>query len=300
MYHNNIIIENNISNRLINTIYGFKKIQRETYQDRYLKKIKAESEKASNDMTKIFKMLFNNHDYDSMLNMIPLMNIKKNEEEKLREIINLYKNWDLFEYDKIEKYNFQGLPEIFQPIDEKHKENIKALKKIFTKYKDYRLVIDLINNAKRRNEEGKYNEAIIQLYRAMELASHLKLKKVYKINSGDVSLERLEELEINKHFIEYLKGFTNSYNNIHLSLKDQLYLLKCLKDPMGKFYWKNKDIFSDIIEMRHSSLLVHGNTNITVLQYQEYEYIVKEFVSKLNKKIKRYIKYTQFPKFEID
>ena len=300
MYHNNIIIENNISNRLINTIYGFKKIQRETYQDRYLKKIKVESEKASNDMTKIFKMLFNNHDYDSMLNMIPLMNIKKNEEEKLREIINLYKNWDLFEYDKIEKYKFQGLPEIFQPIDEKHKENIKALKKIFTKYKDYRLVIDLINNAKRRNEEGKYNEAIIQLYRAMELASHLKLKKVYKIDSGDVSLERLEELEINKHFIEHLKGFTNSYNNIHLSLKDQLYLLKCLKDPMGKFYWKNKDIFSDIIEMRHSSLLVHGNTKITVLQYQEYEYIVKEFVSKLNKKIKRYIKYTQFPKFEID
>ena len=219
---------------------------------------------------------------------------------KIRNIINLYKNWDLFEYDNLEKYEYKGLPVIFKPLDEQHTENIKALKEILTKYKDYRLVIDLINNAKRRNDEGKYNEAIIQLYRAMELASHLKLKKIYKIDSADVSLNRLEDLNINKHFIEYLKNFTNSYNNIHLSLKDQLYILKCLKDPMGKFYWNNKDLFNEIIEMRHSSLLVHGNTNITVLQYQEYEYIVKEFVSKLNKNIKRYIKNTKFPKFEIE
>lgn len=300
MYHNNIIIENNLSNRLINSIYGFSKIERDTYQDRYIKKIKEKNEKANKDLTNVFKMLFNNCDFDSMLNMIPMMNFKKNEEEKLREIINLYKNWDLFEYDKLNQYNYQGLPVIFQPIDEQHRENIKALKKLFNKYKDYRLVIDLINNAKRRNEEGKYNEAILQLYRALELSTHLKLKKVYKIDSADVNLKRLEELKINKHFIEYLKNFTNSYNNIHLSLKDQLYILKDLNDPMGKFYCNNKELFTDIIEMRHSSLLVHGNTNITVLQYQEYEYIVKEFVSKLNKNIKRCIKDTQFPKFEIN
>lgn len=300
MYYNKITIDNNISNRLINTIYGYSKIQRETYQDKYIKKIKEEGEKSSKDLTKIFKILFNNHDYDSMLNMIPLMNLKKHEEEKLRNIINLYKNWDLFEYDKIVKYKYQGLPKIFQPINEKHLENIRSLKKISTKYKDYRLVIDLINNAKRRNEEGKYNEAVIQLYRAMELATQLRLNKVYKIDTADVSLNRLEELNINKSFINYLKNFTNSYNNIHLSLKDQLYILKGLRDPMGKFYWNNQDLFTDIIEMRHSSLLVHGKTNITCLQYQQYEYLVKELVSKLNKNIKRYIKSTQFPEFEID
>ncbi|MBE6486093.1 MAG: hypothetical protein E7Z85_04530 [Methanosphaera stadtmanae] len=300
MHHNNITIENKISTRLINTICGYSKIQRETYQDRYLKKMKKENEKRSNDLTKIFKILFNNHDYDSMLNMINLMNLNKHEEEKLIAIIKLYKNWDLFEYDKLVKYKYQGLPSMLQPIDEKHRENIKALQKLSTKYRDYRLVIDLINNAKRRNQEGKYNEAVIQLYRAMELATQLKLKKVYKIDTADVSLKRLEELKINKHFIEYLKNFTNSYNNIHLSLKDQLYILKGLKDPMGKFYWNNQDLFMDIIEMRHSSLLVHGNTNITILQYQEYEYLVKEFVSKLNKNIKKYIKCTQFPEFDVE
>jgi len=300
MHHNNITIENKISTRLINTICGYSKIQRETYQDRYIKKMKKENEKRSNDLTKIFKILFNNHDYDSMLNMINLMNLNKHEEEKLIAIIKLYKNWDLFEYDKLVKYKYQGLPSMLQPIDEKHRENIKALQKLSTKYRDYRLVIDLINNAKRRNQEGKYNEAVIQLYRAMELATQLKLKKVYKIDTADVSLKRLEELKINKHFIEYLKNFTNSYNNIHLSLKDQLYILKGLKDPMGKFYWNNQDLFMDIIEMRHSSLLVHGNTNITILQYQEYEYLVKEFVSKLNKNIKKYIKCTQFPEFDVE
>lgn len=110
---------------------------------------------------------------------------------------------------------------------------------------------------------------------------------------------RLEELNINKHFIEYLRNFTNSYNQVHLSLKDQFYILKGLKDPMGKFYWTNQDLFSEIIDMRHSSLFVHGNTNITVLQYQQYEYLVKELASKLNKNIKKYIKSSQFPKFDI-
>lgn len=300
MYHNNRIIENNISNHLINTIYNFSKMDKEKYIDRYLNKIKEENEKSNNNLIKIFRILFNNHDYDSMINMISLMNFKKNEEKKLIAVINFYKDWDLFEYDNIIKYNYQGLPEVFQPINEKHLENIRTLKKICSEYKEYRLVIDLINNAKRRNEEGKYNEAIIQLYRALELATQLKLKKFYKIETDNVNLNRLEELKINKHFIEYLKKFTNSYNNIHLSLKEQLYILKGLKDPMGKFYWNNQDLFMDIIEMRHSSLLVHGNTNITVIQYQEYEYLVKEFVSKLNKNIKKCIKNTEFPKFEIE
>lgn len=300
MYHNNRIIENNISNHLINTIYNFSKMDKETYIDRYLNKIKEENEKSNNNLIKIFRILFNNHDYDSMINMISLMNFKKNEEKKLIAVINFYKDWDLFEYDNIIKYNYQGLPEVFQPINEKHLENLRTLKKICSEYKEYRLVIDLINNAKRRNEEGKYNEAIIQLYRALELATQLKLKKFYKIETDNVNLNRLEELKINKHFIEYLKKFTNSYNNIHLSLKEQLYILKGLKDPMGKFYWNNQDLFTDIIEMRHSSLLVHGNTNITVIQYQEYEYLVKEFVSKLNKNIKKCIKNTEFPKFEIE
>ena len=300
MYHNNRIIENNISNHLINTIYNFSKMDKETYIDRYLNKIKEENEKSNNNLIKIFRILFNNNDYDSMINMISLMNFKKNEEKKLIAVINFYKDWDLFEYDNIIKYNYQGLPEVFQPINEKHLENLRTLKKICSEYKEYRLVIDLINNAKRRNEEGKYNEAIIQLYRALELATQLKLKKFYKIETDNVNLNRLEELKINKHFIEYLKKFTNSYNNIHLSLKEQLYILKGLKDPMGKFYWNNQDLFMDIIEMRHSSLLVHGNTNITVIQYQEYEYLVKEFVSKLNKNIKKCIKNTEFPKFEIE
>ncbi|WP_292473531.1 hypothetical protein [Methanosphaera sp.] len=300
MYHNNRIIENNISNHLINTIYNFSKMDKETYIDRYLNKIKEENEKSNNNLIKIFRILFNNHDYDSMINMISLMNFKKNEEKKLIAVINFYKDWDLFEYDNIIKYNYQGLPEVFQPINEKHLENLRTLKKICSEYKEYRLVIDLINNAKRRNEEGKYNEAIIQLYRALELATQLKLKKFYKIETDNINLNRLEELKINKHFIEYLKKFTNSYNNIHLSLKEQLYILKGLKDPMGKFYWNNQDLFMDIIEMRHSSLLVHGNTNITVIQYQEYEYLVKEFVSKLNKNIKKCIKNTEFPKFEIE
>lgn len=298
--YNNIIIENNVSKTLINTIYTLSQIQRERYTDKYLKKIQEDNNKTKMRLIKIFKILFNNYDYESMINMLPLMNLNENEEKKVKSVIEFYKNWDLFEYDEVVKYQNRGLPEIFRPIEQKHTENMNALKKICSKHNDYRLVIDLVNNAKRRNEEGKYNESIIQLYRAMELATQTKLKKAYKIDTADVNLKVLEQYNINNHFIEYLKNFTNSYNHVHLSLKDQLYILKELKDPMGNFYWNNRELFSEIIEMRHSSIFVHGNTNITVLQYQQYEYLVKELISKLNKKIRDYLKNTQFPKFEIE
>lgn len=297
--YNPIRIEKNISNTLINSIYNLSQIQKESYKDRYLKRLRDDNEKTNNNFKKVFKILFNNHDYESMINMLALMDLNRTEEEKARSVIEFYHNWDLFEYDEVAKYQNRGLPEIFEPIREKYSENLKALKKLKSTDKEYRLVIDLVNNAKRRNEEGKYNESILQLYRAMELATQTKLKKAYKIDTGNVNLERLEQLGINKHFIEYLRNFTNSYNHVHLSLKDQLYILRGLKDPMGKFYWNNQDLFTEIIDMRHSSIFVHGNTNITVLQYQQYEYLVKELVSKINKKIKEYIKSTQFPKFEI-
>ncbi len=297
--YNNIIIENNLSNTLINTIYNYSKIQKMPYKDIYIKKMQKDNKKTNNNLIKVFKILFNNYDYDSLINMIPLMNFNKDDENKVRSIIELYKNWDLFEYNELTKYKNIEIPDLFMPIKDEILENIKSLKKISSKYKDYRLVIDLVNNAKRRNEEGKYNESIIQLYRAMELATTIRLNNVYKIDSSNVNLMRLEELNINKHFIDYLRNFTNSYNQVHLSLKDQFYILKGLKDPMGKFYWTNQDLFSEIIDMRHSSLFVHGNTNITVLQYQQYEYLVKELASKLNKNIKKYIKSSQFPKFDI-
>lgn len=297
--YNNIIIENNLSNTLINTIYNYSKIQKMPYKDIYIKKMQKDNKKTNNNLIKVFKILFNNYDYDSLINMIPLMNFNKDDENKVRSIIELYKNWDLFEYNELTKYKNIEIPDLFMPIKDEILENIKSLKKISSKYKDYRLVIDLVNNAKRRNEEGKYNESIIQLYRAMELATTIRLNKVYKIDSSNVNLMRLEELNINKHFIDYLRNFTNSYNQVHLSLKDQFYILKGLKDSMGKFYWTNQDLFSEIIDMRHSSLFVHGNTNITVLQYQQYEYLVKELASKLNKNIKKYIKSSQFPKFDI-
>lgn len=296
--YNNIIIENNLSNNLINTIYNYSKIQKMPYKDIYIKKMLKDNKKTNNNLITVFKILFNNYDYDSLINMIPLMNFNKDDENKVRSIIELYKNWDLFEYNELTKYKNIEIPDLFMPIKDEILENIKSLKKISSKYKDYRLVIDLVNNAKRRNEEGKYNESIIQLYRAMELATTIRLNKVYKIDSSNVNLIRLEELNINKHFIDYLRNFTNSYNQVHLSLKDQFYILKGLKDPMGKFYWTNQDLFYEIIDMRHSSLFVHGNTNITVLQYQQYEYLVKELSSKLNKNIKKYIKSSQFPKFD--
>ena len=228
------------------------------------------------------------------------MDLDSRDKFIVEAVVDVYSKWDIYDYDNMKRMSFKEYPKILEPIIQGYEENLKTLKKILSNHNDYRLIIDLINNANRRNEEAKYNDAIMQLYRAMELISHVKLLKNYRIDSTDVDLNRLIELEIDSNYINYLQKFANNHNIISLHLREQYCLLKMLNDPLGKYFYKNHDMFLEIIKMRHSSIMVHGTTYINSLQYQQFEYLVKELTTKLNKVIKKYIKLTEFPKFDLD
>ncbi len=280
--------------RLVNSIYN-------TFNQQFLTLNKQNEKKDKVDtLENIFKILFNNHDYESLKNIIPLMDLDSRDKFIVEAVVDVYSKWDIYDYDNMKRMSFKEYPKILEPIIQGYEENLKTLKKILSNHNDYRLIIDLINNANRRNEEAKYNDAIMQLYRAMELISHVKLLKNYRIDSTDVDLNRLIELEIDSNYINYLQKFANNHNIISLHLREQYCLLKMLNDPLGKYFYKNHDMFLEIIKMRHSSIMVHGTTYINSLQYQQFEYLVKELTTKLNKVIKKYIKLTEFPKFDLD
>jgi len=54
-------------------------------------------------------------------------------------------------------------------------------------YENYDLLIaDILNNARRRMKEGKYDDAMARLYRTVELIAQYRLKMKYEIDTSDV------------------------------------------------------------------------------------------------------------------
>ena len=115
-------------------------------------------------------------------------------------------------------------------------------------------VLDLLANAKRRKDEGRLDDAVARLYRAIEAVAQVALKERHGIEST-------EKIPLD-HIPETLRPMWASRANegvLTLGLQDAYGLLVSLKDPLG-------DIFQSAalhgtkspLVVRNQSILAHG------------------------------------------
>jgi CRISPR-associated protein (TIGR02710 family) len=188
--------------------------------------------------------------------------------ENVQEEIRSYSNNSIMTFDFLDKLN-ENLIFLKSKLKEKTSNQI-----------DY-YVIDLINNAERRLKEGKYDDAIARLYRAIELIAQL--------NFANLGLMDEKKINDNKEFEYDLNAFERKYNsykfeeittkfgkfrksgtvkNIYTpGLKGTYDLLKLLNQRLGlefskKYYNKEKNeelsIFESTLKARNKSILAHG------------------------------------------
>ena len=248
----------------------------------------------------IIKKLFNNYDFRiakeileenySVLNMV---------EQRFSDIIDLYSRWDSFDYTY---QDYGALIDFFSNI-EILPENIKALKilsdknnELFNSYK----IADLINNSKRRIEEKKYDDAIIRLYRTLELIAEVELYDVYGIKKNDIHIKELKELNIDKQSIQtIIDRLDFKYPRYMISLKSSFFLLQKLYDDVGKHYYNNKDQYQQLFQKRNISILVHGDYIYNVVEVNQMYELVVSMAKKYDKDMDKYLEATKFPKFKI-
>ncbi len=101
------------------------------------------------------------------------------------------------------------------------------------------MVVDLINNARRQIEEGKYDDALARLYRACEMLAQLRLLQK-GINSSDVDLN-------NDKVPKKSKGW----------LAKSYQLLDEMGDELGQRYTSDRKLQA-ILNERNYSILAHG------------------------------------------
>lgn len=98
----------------------------------------------------------------------------------------------------------------------------------------YELVEDLFLNAERRACQGRFDDAVARLYRALELLAQVRLKIGHAIDTSDLRLEQLPVPLQNSYRPMARNG------KLQLPLGKSFELLACLKDPLGDFYRSRK------------------------------------------------------------
>lgn len=112
-------------------------------------------------------------------------------------------------------------------------------------------VADLINNALRRIEEGKYDDATARLYRACEMLGQWRLLTRYGLDSSNIDLTKVK-----KESVDWLNSRRRG-SRTEIGLRDVFTLLKELEDTLGRQFWKDPALQA-LLEKRNQSILAHG------------------------------------------
>ncbi|MDI6917818.1 MAG: TIGR02710 family CRISPR-associated CARF protein [Thermoplasmatales archaeon] len=248
---------------------------------------------------KLATLLFNKYQYEGCLSIIE--NVKKmTGDEKilgkfntLETLAKAYSAFDRFDHENAMGY----LKKLDEKTEEEmhintYKNKVLLHKEINSKKYSLEQIADLIENAKRRGKEGKFDDAIARMYRVIELLAQFRLWSKHNIDSSDVDIHRIPK-EHRGHYEKMRKNGT-----ISIGLSKAYSLLKDLDDNLGKDFSSNPEILK-VLNWRNYSILAHGTKPINGKQYEEALKVVENFAAKYFQELKQMIEQAYFPKVKI-
>jgi CRISPR-associated protein (TIGR02710 family) len=182
-------------------------------------------------------------------------------EQRLKDVLihvaEGYGAWDRFEYaraagelDKVRKADVAEA-DPFRPGAELPSRLIQL--KPECGYAADRLA-DLFNNANRRLEEGRYDDALARLYRLAEMLAQWILLKEYEIDTAAVDPEKAPA-----DVKEWLATHRNAAGTIQIGLDSGYRLLKSLGHDVGRRFDQGElHGLGVLLKKRNVSLLAHG------------------------------------------
>lgn len=120
-------------------------------------------------------------------------------------------------------------------------------------------VLDLLANAQRRKDEGRFDDAVARLYRALEAIAQVALKEGHGVESTEkVPLEKVPE------FLRTTWAARATEGVVALGLQDDYALLAALGDDIGKkFQDAGLSGTKSPLVARNRSILAHGFERVT-------------------------------------
>ena len=125
-------------------------------------------------------------------------------------------------------------------------------------------VEDLLLNAERRAVQGRYDDAVARIYRALELIAQTRLKTKYALNTSDADLEKAPE-----DLRSSLERYRSEDGKVRIPLFAAWTLLSQMNDEtLGRWFQANKGKLQDFLGARNMSILAHGNRPIGKTEFE--------------------------------
>jgi CRISPR-associated protein (TIGR02710 family) len=151
-----------------------------------------------------------------------------------------------------------------EPVLRSINHNHRALRQIVGRPQSRAMVADLLANAGRRKREGRYDDGVARLYRAIESLGQIALAERHGISdTGKVSLENIPESLRERWSPRAEDG------KLRLGLQNVYELLACLGDEIAETFRKLElhDRIRSPLSARNESILAHGFTPATAKDF---------------------------------
>lgn len=202
--------------------------------------------------------------------------------KKLGYLIEGYHKWDLFRYsearDIFKKAKLDELMEVedqsFVAFARESHSLLHFLERLAgsPRKPSHLLIGDLFANAERRNEEGKFDDAVLRLYRIVEMFAQERLLSKYGVDVSDIKKnqipDRLKE--------EFAKHKSQRDGKIKIPQTSAFKLLNELNDEVGHLFRKNEQRFLDLQSARNYSYLAHGFDCLKEKAYNDLKYFISD------------------------
>ncbi|WP_337873474.1 TIGR02710 family CRISPR-associated CARF protein [Ignavibacterium sp.] len=225
---------------------------------------------------------FNSYRFTTSVELINNFDIHPDYKEKSTLLVQLAKLFNLWD-----KFDFVGAVEVLKKIDI-NSLKIFELKEKFEKYYQpilFRLKIeqnseeqleDLVGNALRRSAEGKYDDAIARLYRALEMQGQIEFSRQFNCSTSDVNVDNIPEEFRDEVRSKY---FDKKDNKIKIPLYGTFELLAVAGNKTGILFNEKWTEIQKLLSLRNRSILAHGNLPLNKKNFEDALKIVESFIS---------------------
>lgn len=240
---------------------------------------------------KKFKELFDLYRFKTALEVLDevLLHEKK---ESYRKLTKGYLYWDLFDHEKAKKYlsskEVKSLDEIKDVLNRNKSILCPIIRakndKIKYKYRVY--LPDLLANSQRRAFEGKYDDAVARVYRALELIAQIIFEEEYEDHTSSINPEK---------YSSKARSILSLDSKKPISLKKAYQLLAYEGYEIGKKFI-NDERLKNLLRLRNHSILAHGLQTVKKEEYEEFYEKVVSYAEIIDENIKSKIEDASFPK----
>lgn len=244
------------------------------------------------ELNKDFEILFNTYRFTRALEVLDeILGMVKDDSliqmyKILQRITNGYLDWDNFNHKSAKNHLDRGYRELdvfcagsrnnrYMDLRSGLKKNLEFLENLINKKGEF-LVYDLIANADRRAYvEGRYDDAMARLYRALEKTAQNELSSI-GINSSKVQKEQIPE-DLREEYVR--RYYDEEIKTLKISLYASYRLLEHLGNELGKIFMENYEkSIKGILDARNNSILAHGDQPITKEKYEQMRDILINFI----------------------